>query len=75
MLSIKQLSAYWWTSDEKILTWVANGVIPAPATLGGLVRWRRSVLDQWEADSFPRQPKPPETELDAILVAIHNERV
>jgi len=47
--------------------------MPLPKIVGGLARWSREALDQWERDNFPRTAPPPDDVLDEVLRALHAE--
>ncbi len=41
------------TSRDKVLLMIAEGALPRPSIIGGLVRWSEVVLREWEAAGFP----------------------
>lgn len=75
LVRLNQVAAYWWCKEARVLTWIANGTIPAPSIVGGLARWQEADLKQWEADLYPRSPEPTFKHVQLILQAIHREAI
>ena len=71
---VEQVAAYWWVPASRVLSWVANGVIPTPWILDGRVLWDAQTLELWEAADYPHTTKPDSKELDRILLAVKQQQ-
>lgn len=61
LLSVYDVAAAVDRSPSTVYAWSKAGILPAPITLAGRARWRRSDLEQWAAAGFPENFQP-ETE-------------
>ncbi|MBA3483495.1 MAG: helix-turn-helix domain-containing protein [Pirellulales bacterium] len=53
-LSIYQVAERCQVAVSTVYSWRDKNWIPAPTRLGGRVFWSSEVLDQWEAEGYPR---------------------
>jgi len=57
LVDIKETSAMLRCSARHIRRLASSGRMPSPLRVGGLVRWRRSEIDDWIAGGCSSPPK------------------
>lgn len=53
MMSVDDVAIEIGCCDRSVRRWADSGRMPRPIKLGSLIRWQRSVIEQWIADGCP----------------------
>jgi len=53
LLTVKDLAAWLSMGQRTIWSHADSGKIPAPCRIGGSVRWRRAVIEEWLEQGCP----------------------
>lgn len=54
MITVGQVAVMLACSAKTVYRLTDRGAIPKPIRLGGMIRWRRTDIEQWIADRCPR---------------------
>lgn len=60
MIDVHEVAGMIPCSTRTIQRWAKEGLIPAPANIGGLVRWPRTTIERWIEAGCPSQSQPVE---------------
>ncbi|MGW8256008.1 MAG: hypothetical protein ACWGMZ_00830 [Thermoguttaceae bacterium] len=71
-LTFYDLQNYFFTTQERLLTWLASGAFPPPIFVSGQCRWAEEVVRKWDETHF-RSQKLQFSEIEKIAQAVHAE--
>jgi predicted DNA-binding transcriptional regulator AlpA len=74
-LTIDDLAAELKTDHVTVSRLVAEGAVPVPVYIGGLVRWPRVEIKRWVSEGCPREEAPPPRDTLDLVRAIGDETI